>query len=343
MAEQRNVRSNRWVFTRNNPDDEFTAKAKEFLESTRCVMAVVGREHFNLPPGEGTPHFQGYVVTDQSYYRSSMAVWLPGCYLDPALGGRKQNWLYCTKENDIWFEKGYHLSDEERAKDEKGFMHLYGQMKSMSPMQFEVEHPMFMFNHRKQVLETMIQFAQNKETFNGSLPNKNFWVWGKTGTGKTSWAYREGTNHHIYRKERTKWWDGYDVFMHDLIVIDEWPAATDNNGAISIGLCSYLKNWADRYPFIAEKKGSAVWVSPASYVLVVTSQYPIHDCFPNPEDVAALKRRFHQIEFRFPRNPETGREMSYLTNPGTGYGECFDEHGELIEQFVSIDWSVIGK
>ena len=316
------------------------AKAMDFLESNRVIMAVVGKEHYE---GPGTPHFQGYFVCDKVYYRSTLATYLPGAYLDPARGGRVQNWLYCTKEGNIWFEKGFHLSDERRAKDEKGFLQLYGQMQTMSPMEFETEHPMFMFNHRHQVMETMIQFADNKKVFNGSLNRKNFWVWGKTGTGKTSWAYREGEGHHIYRKAINKWWDGYDVFVHDLVIVDEWPALVAGREGLAGGQCSNLKNWADRYPFLAECKGSTINVSPATYILVVTSQYPIHDCFSNPEDIAALKRRFHQIEFRFPRNPQTGREMTYLTDPGRNYGECFDEHGELIEQLVSIDWSVIGN
>jgi MoxR-like ATPase len=57
----------------------------------------------------------------------------------------------------------------------------------------------------------------------------------------------------------------------------------------------HLKIWGDRYPFIGETKGSAVMVEPRRFFVIITSNFPMEQCFTRQEDLEALKRRFHVI------------------------------------------------
>ena len=79
-----------------------------------------------------------------------------------------------------------------------------------------------------------------------------------------------------------------------------------------------------------------ITVYPGFFILIVTSNYPIHDCFLNSEDVLALKRRFHEIEFRFPVNRPSHNEITQDEDV-----EMHDSRGELIEQMITVDYSIL--
>ena len=136
------------------------------------------------------------------------------------------------------------------------------------------------------------QFA-NLQILDGELDN--YWVYGPAGSGKTKWAW-DTFGDNLYVKGCNKWWDGYHG--QDNVLLDDWDPKHDV-------LVSHLKIWSDRYPFRAECKGSSLMACPKR--IIVTSNYSIEQCFPNQEDVAAIKRRFkikHMVilgqEYPFP-------------------------------------------
>lgn len=122
----------------------------------------------------------------------------------------------------------------------------------------------------------------NLDIIDGDLEND--WYWGEPGTGKTKKAWEENPN--LYVKAINKWWDGYKG--EDVVLLDDWDPKHDV-------LVSHLKQWSDRYPFRCECKGTSMMARPKK--IIVTSNYPIEACFQNPEDVAAIKRRFKQTHF----------------------------------------------
>lgn len=130
-----------------------------------------------------------------------------------------------------------------------------------------------------------IASTQTNKRWQGELPQKNHWVWGPAGSGKSRaiWDSAEQQQMSIYSKLQNKWWDGYHgeqiVLIED--VHPDWTKKASSN----------LKIWADRYPFHAEIKGSVVTIPTPSYHLVITSNYSIDECFEE-KDLDAIKRRF---------------------------------------------------
>jgi hypothetical protein len=129
------------------------------------------------------------------------------------------------------------------------------------------------------------------KVYDGNLRYKNFWVWGTTGLGKSRWAAGQESLQKTYKKPFNKWWDGFDLGTCTLVIIDDWPCYP--NGQV---LAYHLKIWGDRYSFVAEVKNSGLMLAPGEFRLIVTSNFSLEDVFQNPEDRAAIRRRFCVIE-----------------------------------------------
>ena len=115
----------------------------------------------------------------------------------------------------------------------------------------------------------------------------NFWFWGATGTGKTSKAFSK-FGESLYIKTRNKWWCEYHG--EETVLIDE----VDESDATWMG--TFLKNWADRYPFRAEVKRSSILIRPLR--IVVTSNWSIKELWPEKRDHEALLRKFQAVHFK---------------------------------------------
>lgn len=185
---------------------------------------------------------------------------------------------YCKNKGPNYMELGKYILKNNNGKDWEKFIEV---LKNYTINEIiESEYSMLYARYRQFAGEVMTRFRK-LETIQGEL--KNEWYWGPTGTGKSRKAREE--NPGAYLKNQNKWWDGYDD--EKVVIIEEWSPEVK-------GLTNYMKIWCDRYPFLAEIKGSAIKIRPEK--IIVTSNYSIDECFEGT-DLEAIRRRFRVTQF----------------------------------------------
>nr|WQA30160.1 MAG: rep protein [Cressdnaviricota sp.] len=186
---------------------------------------------------------------------------------------------YCLDKGPNYFQDGDLTIADQNTMDWDNFVEY---CKTHGPKeQIDGPYSKLYAQYRGFAGEVHNQFAK-VEILDGELQNQ--WLWGEAGTGKTRTAWEQNPN--LYVKSINKWWDGYND--QETVLLDDWDPKHEI-------LTQHLKTWADRYPFRAETKGSSMMIRPKK--IIVTSNYSIDECFPNPEDANAIKRRFHSEHF----------------------------------------------
>lgn len=186
---------------------------------------------------------------------------------------------YCLEKGPNFIEEGMMEIRTQNKIEWQGFVDM---CKKATPKEL-IDSPFSNLYARYMTFAGVVhnQFA-NLDIMNGDL--ENLWLTGNPGTGKTKYAWENYPD--LYVKAINKWWDGYHG--QDVVLLDDWDPRHEM-------LTQHLKIWADRYPFRGECKGSSLLLRPKK--IIVTSNYNIEDCFHNPEDVAAIRRRFKVHRF----------------------------------------------
>ena len=279
-------RARNWVFTINNfneADEDYVIGLSDDDDVNRIIAE---HEHLN----EGTPHIQGYVSFSRQVYRTEVERRLGGrAWLQVAMGNWKQNVEYCSKEGLVIVSKNCEV-EHDGVQNGRLTLQVVEAARNMDPWSFEDTYPMAWVCHRQQIINVMMDSALRKvENWNGDLKMKNYWIWGEPGTGKSQWAASLMPIQHQYKKAVNKWWDGYNLVVHKIVMLEDFP----KNGQM---FAQHMKIWTDRYFFMAEVKGNSICVEPGRFFFIVTSNFPIHECFEDPQDIAAIKRRFTEFQ-----------------------------------------------
>lgn len=284
-----NKRAKRWVLTWNNPPENWRDVLEYLFQRFNGKYIIAEEERGE----EGTFHIQGYVRFGQSLYYRTLRSIVPG-YWDIARGDEVSNYRYCTKSGVGILEIGERLNVVENwvSKVDK-LKKMLEDLGRLNWTDFEDRYPAEAFNQRKKLLEWKFAHTKSGRVWNGNLPEKNLWVYGQPGTGKSRWAHNLLPMEQIYKKNVNKWWDGYEDLSVKIVLIEDFPI-DDKKWLINI-----VKIWADRYPFNGEVKGGTVKVTPGRWLLIVTSNHSIEEVFNECpiDDVNAIRRRFKEIEF----------------------------------------------
>ena len=280
----RSTRARGWCFTINNFSEQEKEKVKQLISEAKYGIAET--EHCG--EGEGTPHIQGYIYYEcQKTFNKMKHDLGTRAHIVPAKGSPAQNYKYCSKEGNVFAEK---KMKKDEGKD--NFIQMYIDMQSMTIDEFEERYPKEMYLRNDKVMRVMINNAMKKvRDFDGNLCEKNWWIWGEPGVGKSRWAASNGEYSEIFKKNCNKWWDGYSILNTKIVIIEDYPCAPQGNM-----LVQHMKIWGDRYPFEGECKGSHMMIEPRRFFLIVTSNYPIEACFNNDEDRMAIRRRFKEVK-----------------------------------------------
>lgn len=305
-----NPRGLRWCFTWNNYSENW----KEILGGLMTKLSIkflIAEEE--VAPSTGTHHIQGYFRSNKMIYKNTLTqnVQIPW-YVEPAKGSEAVNIQYCTKDIDGNLDdprvlelgipidtvanlraedsfQRYTKCEERKLRKKEDFQTFLNDCLNMTNDELEAKYPSQVFHQRAKIESWKIEHMSNS-VWQGELNQKNFWIWGPTGTGKSRWSHNQAENDdEYYSKMWNRWWSGYNPLKHKVVGLEDYPSLPQ--GQI---LGQLMKIWADRYSFQAEIKGSSLSINPGKFILIVTSNYSIDECFEE-KDAAAIKRRFKEV------------------------------------------------
>lgn len=266
----------------------------DHLKKSRVRYFIVGKEH---APTTGSVHFQGYFRLPYPVSFERVKGWFGGtAHVEAARGSDLHNKAYCSKEQVVC-EIGTPVQTIVAKNQEEKMVMLMEDIRNGVPdSELRTKYPSLFFMHAQKVLSYRISNTcwdriwgiPGQEAGRRDLRQKNFWIWGEPGTGKTRWA-RSIAPHLTYPKNVSKWWDGYNPWQHRIVVIDDWPAVLPPG--VTSALAAHLKLWGDRYPIPGEIKGSTMPLIPGAFFLIVTSNFRPEEVFCH-EDYKAIKDRF---------------------------------------------------
>lgn len=318
----------RWCFTINNPDEHGGIQQieKQLMECQQVTMFIMELEHGDENAEEEnqkTPHLQGYLEYSNSTTRQRIEnLLLKGAWIQLAKEPRNNNIYYCRKEvlegttqyysikgltedqaTSIANEIKENKSKPKRRKSVKYNAQFIKDIEDLSYEEIKEKYPSDYYLHLKNIIQIKSKKRRDIPPQTPSLRMKNYWIYGRAGTGKSSWVHSKGDvyNVNIYQKKLNKWWDGFIPGEHQIVLIDDFIPQTDDE------IKAMVKNWADRGPLHEEIKGGFVDFHCMDFCLVVTSNYTIDECYYNGGDAEPIKRRFLQIDFNPEDHPMTWR------------------------------------
>lgn len=278
------MQAKRWVFTINN----YTSEVENRLKELDCEWIIFGHEK-----GEnGTPHLQGAVIFSGKRRLTALGKLFPW-HLEVMRGSPQDSKTYCTKEDPVhYFEKGIMPPGQEqrggeaaKRKWEQAFELAKNGDFDEIPRDLWIRH----MHSFKQIYADNKKDPSMEDCSDKDLKARFLWLCGPSGTGKSHTARRISKElgcEDPYMKDLNKWWNGY---THQKVTIIEEAAPKQCEY-----LASYFKKWADKWSFTGECKGTVIPSLRPEYI-IVTSNYSIDTCFPEPADSEPLHRRFTEI------------------------------------------------
>jgi len=262
-----------FVFTLNN----YTNDDIDYLNQIPCRYLCYGKEK---APTTGTPHLQGFVVWENPRYINGVRRILRNCHVEVARGSPSQCIDYCAKDGDF-YERGTRPITQGEKGDKERLRWATALENARRGTLDEID-PQILICHYGAIRRIEADSMGDRAV----LPTTcGIWFVGPSGCGKSSGVRNQFPD--LYPKPLNKWWDGYTGQQE--VLIDD----VDRSHSTWIG--TFLKIWADHYPFIAESKGRSNQIRPKR--LLVTSQYRIEHLFGGDGAlVEAVQRRFKVVE-----------------------------------------------
>lgn len=276
------MRSRNYVFTINNYTKkilkEFEKKAQS-LEKHQYIC-------YGLETGEKkTKHIQAYIQLIeplsykqvQKYFNIQKKGKLDLFHLEPAKGTLEQNKKYTSKDGD-WVEYGEPKKQGSRT--------------DLSELKNSIrENPKDIFNLVDNDVQNnqQLRFIQNLQGYyfkkrDIDNPPKVYWIFGKSGIGKTKIAY---DSFEDICSVSNYDWIGTDYNQQECLLFDDFRKSEMK--------FNYLLKICDRYPLTLFYKGGQIPLN--SPYIVFTSPKSIKDTFgDHDEDLYQLERRIIQID-----------------------------------------------
>lgn len=269
MAETGRFRS--WVFTINNPTSTDTFSVNSLLNKPDITYGIASNEVGK----EGTPHIQGYFNRDNAVSFAWVTHRLSRARISKAGGDDFHNKTYISKEGDVFNEVGIPVRKEQGKRNDIRLVTDRIRNKELSLEDLMFEYPELYLRYGRGFKE-MINMTYKPRTD----PPTVYWIWGKSGTGKTLEATSSRESHYI--KDNTIWWDGYK--QEEAIIIDDF----DNQIPFRT-----LLRLLDRYKYQGQVKGGYININ--SPYIYITCEFPPENYWQGNE-LTQVTRRITSVQ-----------------------------------------------
>lgn len=238
------TKSRAYQFTWHNPTDE----DREYLKQVTCKYLCWGEE---ICPTTGREHLQGLIVFEnqRSFEAVRKTIFQSKHHIEAARS--TEALIKYNKKDGKFFETGVQPKQGERTDLIEQFERVRN---GATDRELWIADPASMVRYHKAFKAARLDMMEHRT----ERPIVA-WLWGGTGTGKTSAAMNLGRS--VYIKDGTQWWDGY--VQQDIILIDDfdgkWPFRD-------------LLRLLDAYPYQGQVKGAYVKIN--SPMIVITCEFP---------------------------------------------------------------------
>lgn len=270
-----------WVFTLHYSifsEDASTLDEMKAMASNLIRDGIIGDANYciigdEICPKTGSPHMQGYVMFEKRRRITELKKIHKGIAWYCAKGDAASNFEYCSKTgNYVEFgERPDFVTNGQR--ETKRWQQAWDAAKMGER---ETIDPQILVCHYNSIRSIEADYARRVDDLLGYTCE---WIYGLTGTGKSTLARAE--NPIYFSKNANKWWDGFRADEHPCVILDD--LSPDH-----AGLIWHLKVWLDKFEFTGEIKGSCMQIRPKK--IVITSQYTPEEIF-NEKDAEAIRRR----------------------------------------------------
>lgn len=262
-----------YCYTLNN----YTELIIIVLKKIKCKYHIIGKE---IAPKTGTPHLQGFIMFKNTVTLKSIRKKIKGANISNIDGTPLQNVNYCSKTDPDFWETGSRPTGAGSRNDLSCLSELVQKGKCMRNMISDGD----ISNYQGiRMAERIITYFEPKRRLDCDI--KGYWLYGKTGIGKTRLARYLAGSDYYNKPPENKWWDGYDA--HKVVIIDDYRHNTSLN-------FSTLLRIADRYSCKIECKGGSRQLQASTIIL--TSSGSINKTFKYIDDnLSQMYRRFTVI------------------------------------------------
>lgn len=267
----------RWCFTLNNYTQQELEHLSTELTDVRCEYAIAG-----LEKGEnGTPHVQGFVhFKEKKRFTQVKKIVGDRCHLQIARGSNADNKRYCSKDGDVYLERGIVGSGQGTRNDLSHAVEVLRSSGSMSVLADQCPTAFIRYHRGFNALSSQLGLVKPRYTKTAFTV-----LVGPPGCGKSRWASdlanRYSDPPSVYYKNRGEWWDGY--VQQALVIIDDY-----------YGWLKYdeMLRLTDRYPMQVPIKGG--YQQFTSKHVIVTSNVDMDKWYKFDGYICnALMRRCH--------------------------------------------------